>query len=60
MQTSLKRLADVEGEEHLSFMLKQLALEELLSEKQYLELDKALLEYELDSSRIVDGTKVIP
>ena len=61
MQTFLKRLADAESEEHLSFTLKQLALEELLSEEQYLEVDKALLEDELDSSRIFDainGTKV--
>ena len=51
------RLADAEGDEHLSFTLKQLALEELLSEEQHLELDKALLEDELDSSRIVDIIK---
>ena len=57
----MKRLADAEGEEHLSFTLKQVALEELLSEEQHLELDKVLLGDELDSSRIVDvikGTKV--
>ena len=43
---------DAEGEELFSFTLKQLALEELLSEKQYLEFDKALLEDEFskDSS----------
>ena len=61
VQTDLKRLADAEGEEHLSFMVKQLTLEEPLSEEQYLELDKVLLEDELDISRIVDvikGTKV--
>ena len=60
MQTILKRLADGEGAEHFSFTLEQLAREELLSEEQYLELDKALLEDELDYSRIVDvikGTK---
>ena len=59
VETILKRLADAAGEE--AFALKQLALEELLSEEQHLELDKALLEHELDSSRIVDiikGTKV--
>ena len=59
VQTIMKRLA--KGEEHLSVMLKQFALEELLAEEQYLESDKALLEDELDSSRIVDvikGTKV--
>ena len=41
--------------------MQSVALEELLSEEQHLELDKALLEDELDSSRIVDiirGTKV--
>ena len=61
VQTGGRRKADADGEEHLSFTLKQLALEELLSEEQYLELDKALLEVELSSSRIVDvikGTKV--
>ena len=54
MQTILKHLADVEGEKHLSFTLKQSALEGPLSEEQHLELDKALLEDELDFSRIVD------
>ena len=42
-------------------MLKLLVLKDLLSEEQHLELNKALLEDELDSSRIVDvikGTKV--
>ena len=39
----LKRLADAEGKEYLSFTLRQLSLEELLSEEQHLELDKALL-----------------
>ena len=61
MQTILKRLVDTEGEEHLSFTLKQLALEGLLSEEQYLEVNKALLEDELVSSRTIDvikGTKV--
>ena len=53
VQTTLKRLADAEGEEHII----QIALEELLSEEQYLELDKALLEDELDSSCIVDFIK---
>ena len=54
MQTILKRLADAEGDEHLSFTLKHLAP---LSEEQHLELDKAVLEDELGSSRIVDVTK---
>ena len=61
VETILTRLTDAEGEKHLSFTLKQLALEELLSEEQHLELDKTLLEDELESSRIVDiikGTKV--
>ena len=61
VQYILKRLADAEGDEHLPFTIKQLALEELLSEGQYLELNKTVLEDELDSSRIVDvikGTKV--
>ena len=53
-QTILKRLADAEGEEQLSFTLKQLAGEELLSEEQHLELTKALLlNHDLDSSRVV-------
>ena len=56
VQTILKRLADA-GEEHLTFTLKQLALEELLSEEQHLELNKALLEDELHPSRIVDIIK---
>ena len=54
-------MTDAEGEEHSFFTLKQLALEELLSEEQYLELDKALLEDELDFLRIfgvIKGTKV--
>ena len=57
----MKRLTDAESKEHLSFTLKQLALEESLSEEQYQNLDKALLEDELDSSHIVDvikGTKL--
>ena len=61
MQTILECLADAEGQARLSFALKQLALEELLSEERYLKLDKALLEDELDSSLIVNvikGTKV--
>ena len=61
VQTILKRLADAEGSEHLSFTLEQLAREELLSEEHHLELDKVLLEDELDPSRIVDlikGTQV--
>ena len=52
-----------EGEEHLSFMIKQLACEELLSDEHHLELDKALIEDELDSSHILEvikGTKVRP
>ena len=61
VKTDLNRLSDEEGEEHLSFTLKQLALEELLSEEQHLEHDKVLVEDELDSSRILNvikGTKV--
>ena len=43
VQTLFRRLADTEGsEEQLSLTLKQLALGELLSEEQHLELAKAL------------------
>ena len=35
VQSILKRLADAEGEEALSFTLKQLTCEEFLSEEQY-------------------------
>ena len=52
----LKRLEDAEGEEPLSFKVKQLALEELLSKEHYLELDNAARQ--LDSSRIFDIIKV--
>ena len=61
VQTILTRMAGADGEDHLYFRLKQLAHDGLHSEEQYLELNKALLEDELDSSRIVDvikGTKV--
>ena len=59
-KTIFKRVA-YEGEEQLSFTLKQLALEELLSEEQHLELAKALLNDDLDSSRVaqvIKNTKV--
>ena len=57
VQTILKRLADAEGGEHLSFTIAQLAREELLLKEQYFELDKAMLADEWDSSRIVDVIK---
>ena len=43
-QTILMRMADTNGEEALSFTLKQLAREELLSEEHHLKLADALLE----------------
>ena len=60
VQTILKRLADAEGEEQVSFTLKQLALEERLSEEQHLELATSLQNDHLDSSRVaeVKNTKV--
>ena len=59
VQTIFQRLADAEGDEEqqLSFTLKQLALEELLSEEQHLELAKALQNDDLDSSRVAEVIK---
>ena len=60
-KASSSGLAYAEGEEQLSFTLKQFALEELLSEEQHLELAKALLNNHLYSSRvaeIIKNTKV--
>ena len=51
VQTILKRLADADGKEQLSFTLKQLALEELHLEEQHLELATALQNDDSDSSR---------
>ena len=53
VQTILKSLADVQCAEGLSLTLKELAREELLSEEQHLKLGKALLEEELNTSRLV-------
>ena len=53
----LKRLADAEGEEQLSFTLKQLTLEELLSEEQHLEFATPLQNDDLDSSRVAEFIK---
>ena len=61
VQAILTRMADADGEEALSFTLKQLAREELLSEEHYLILVDALLE-EFNYSRLVDvikGTKIV-
>ena len=59
VQTILKRLAEAEGEEQLSFILKQLTREELFSEEQHLELAKVLQNDDFYSSRIViKNTKV--
>ena len=59
VQTTFQRLADAGGgeEQQLSFALKQLALEELLSEEQHLELAKALQNDHLDSSRVTEVIK---
>ena len=57
VQTTFKRLAYTEGEEQLSSTLKQLALEELLSEEQHLELAKALLNDDM-YSEVNKNTKV--
>ena len=48
----LRRLADEEGEEQLSFTLEQLAREALLSEEQHLELAEALQNDDLYSLRV--------
>ena len=40
MQTTLKHFVDSVGKEHLPFTLKQLVLEELLSEERCLKLDE--------------------
>ena len=55
VQTFLRRMADADGEE--AFNLKQLAREELLSEKQHLKLADILLAEEFNSSRLVDVSK---
>ena len=57
VQTILKRQADAEGEEQLSFTLKQLTLEELLLEEQHLESANMLQNDNLDSSRVVEVIK---
>ena len=46
IQTILTWMADADGEEALSFTIKQLACKELLSEEQHLKLAYALLEEE--------------
>ena len=51
------QMADADGEGALSFTLKRLACEELLSEEQHLKLAGALLEEEFNSSRLVDVIK---
>ena len=56
VQTILMRLADAEGEEQLSFTLKQLALEELPSEEPHLERSTAIQSDDLDSSRVAEFT----
>ena len=61
VQSILRRLADAEGEEHLSFTLEQLAREELLSEEQHLELAEALQNDDLySSSKIPKLDKSLP
>ena len=59
VQTIFQRLADAEGgeEQQLSFTLKQLALEGLLSEEQHLEVAEALQNDDLDSSRVAEFIK---
>ena len=58
VQTVLKRLANAECKEQLSFTLKQLALEELLSEEPHLELATPLQNDGLDSSRLSKALKL--
>ena len=58
VQSILRRLADAEGDEQLSFTLEQLAREELLSEEQHLELAEALHNDDLYSSQVIKNTNV--
>ena len=58
VQTILKRLVDAERVSNI-YHSRSLALEELLSEEWHLELDKTLVEGELDSSRIVTKIRIL-
>ena len=57
VQSILKRLADAEGEEQLSFTLEQLAREELLSEEQHLEVAETGV---IKNAKVGQGLKFLP